>query len=198
MYSYFYSLIQKAILKKNFYADLIQLINKHKVSEIIDIGCADSSILEHTNDKYIYYGYDLDSYFTNKSKSKYKNNNKLQFYNKGVDEINFEKFDPDKSIIVLAGLLHHINDSQVKRFVDRTKKFKIITFDAVKLAGQKSITKLLMALDRGNYIRHLNNYKELLPHFDFYIANNKYLRFPYDHLISTKNIDKNTINDVFN
>ena len=198
MYSYFYSLIQKIILKKNFYVDLIQLINKHKVNEIIDIGCADSLILEHFNDEYLYYGYDLNSYFTNKSKSKYKNNNKLQFYNKGVDEIDFEKFDPDKSIIVLAGLLHHISDSQVESFVNRTKNFKIITFDAVKLAGQKSITKLLMALDRGNYIRPLDNYKRLLPDFDFFIAKNKYLRFPYDHLISTKNIDKNIINDVFN
>lgn len=197
MYSYFYSLIQKTILKKNFYIDLIQVINKHKVSEIIDIGCADSSILQHTDDKYLYYGYDLDSYFTNKSKSKYKNNNKLQFYNQSVDEINFGKFDPEKSIIVLAGLLHHIDDSQIKRFVDRTENFKIITFDAVKLAGQKNITKLLMALDRGKYIRNLDNYKKLLPHFDFFIAKNKYLRFPYDHLISTKNIDKNIFNEVF-
>ena len=197
MYSYFYSLIQKLILKKNFYVDLIKLINKHKVSEIIDIGCADSSILEHTNDEYLYYGYDLDSYFTNKSKFKYKNNDKLQFYNKGVDEIDFKKFDPDKSIIVLAGLLHHINDSQIKRFVDRTENFKIITFDAVKRAGQKNITKLLYWLDRGNYIRQLDNYKKLLPHFDFFIAKNRYLRFPYDHLISTKNIDKNIISDVF-
>ena len=197
MYSYFYSLIQKIILKKNFYADLIQLINKHKVSQIIDIGCADSSILEHFNDEYYYYGYDLDSYFTNKSKSKYKNKSNLQFYSKGVDEIDFEKFDHNKSIIVLAGLLHHIDDSQVMRFVDRTKKFKIITFDAVKLPGQKSITKLLMALDRGNYVRHIDNYKKLLPEFDYFIAKNKYLRFPYDHLISTKNIDKNIVSNVF-
>ena len=71
MYSHFFSLIQKIILKKNFYADLSKLINKHKVSKIIDIGCADSSILEHINDEYLYYGYDLDSYFTNKSKFKY-------------------------------------------------------------------------------------------------------------------------------
>ena len=61
----------------------------------------------------------------------------------------------------------------------------------------KNITKLLMALDRGNYIRQLDNYKKILTHFDFYIAKNRYLRFPYDHLVSTKNIDKNIISDVF-
>ena len=74
---------------------------------------------------------------------------------------------------------------------------KIFAIDAVKIFGQKNITKLLMALDKGNYIRQLDNYKKLLPHFDFFIAKNRYLRFPYDHLISTKNIDKNIISDVF-
>ena len=169
MYSHFYSLIQMLIAKKNFYVDLIKLINKHKISEIIDIGCANSSILEHINDEYLYYGYDLDSYFTNKSKFKYKNNDKLQFYNKGVDEIDFKKFDPNKSIIILVGLFHHINDAQIRRFIDRTENFKIFAIDAVKLVGQKNITKLLMALDRGNYIRQLDNYRKILTHFDFHI-----------------------------
>ncbi len=54
-----------------------------------------------------------------------------------------------------------------------------------------------MALDRGNYVRHIDNYKKLLPEFDYFIAKNKYLRFPYDHLISTKNIDKNIVSNVF-
>ena len=58
MYSYFYGLIQKLILKKNFYVDLIKLVNKQKINAIIDIGCADSSILEHINDEYSYYGFD--------------------------------------------------------------------------------------------------------------------------------------------
>ena len=58
MYSYFYRLIQKLILKKSFNNDLSKLIDKHKVSEIIDIGCADSPILEHINNGYSYYGYD--------------------------------------------------------------------------------------------------------------------------------------------
>lgn len=197
MYSYFYRLIQWLILKKNIYVDFVKVINKQKINTIIDVGCGDNSILEYINDEYLYYGYDPDSYFTNKSKFKHKNNDKLQFYNKGVDEIDFKKFDPDKSIILLAGLLHHINDSKIKRLVDRTENFKIITFDAVILAGQKNITKLLYWLDRGNYIRQLDNYKKLLPHFDYFIAKNKYIRFPYDHLISSKNIDKNIINDVF-
>ena len=197
MYSYFYRLIQNLILKRNIYVDFVKVINKQKINTIIDVGCGDNSILEYINGEYLYYGYDSDYYFTNKSKFKYKNNDKLQFYNKGVDEIDFKRFDPDKSIIILIGLFHHINDSQIRKFIDRTENFKIFAIDAVKLVGQKNITKLLMALDRGNYIRQLDNYQKILTHFDFHIAKNRYLRFPYDHLVSTRNIDKNIVAEVF-
>ena len=53
-----------------------------------------------------------------------------------------------------------------------------------------------MALDKGNFIRKLDNYK-ILNNFNFVIAKNRYLRFPYDHLISTRNIGKDVINQVF-
>ena len=197
MYSYFYRLIQSLILKKSFNEDIIKLINQHNINNIIDIGCADSTILNYLENKYSYHGYELDKYFTDKLKLKYKNNKKYQFHNKSVDEINFEEFNPDTSLIILVGLFHHIDDFQVKNLIEKTKNFKIFAIDAVKIDGQKMITKLLMALDKGNFIRKLDNYKKLLNNFNFVIAKNKYLRFPYDHLISTRNIEKNVITQVF-
>jgi len=197
MYSYFYRLIQKLILKKSFNEDLVKLIDLCKVNEIIDVGCADSSILENIDNSYTYHGYELNSYFTKKLKSKYVNNNKFNFYNMGVDDIDFSKFDPNKSIIILVGLFHHIDDLQINRFLNKTKEFKIFAIDAVKILGQKKITKLLMSLDRGHYIRELDVYKKILPNFDFFVTKNRYLRFSYDHLVSTKNINKNIILDTF-
>ena len=64
MYSYFYRFLQKLIVKRSFNEDLIKLIDKNKVNEIIDIGCADSSILEYINSSYSYHGYEVNSYFT--------------------------------------------------------------------------------------------------------------------------------------
>ena len=54
-----------------------------------------------------------------------------------------------------------------------------------------------MALDRGKFIRKIDEYKKTLPGFVFFIAKNKYLRFSYDHLVSTRNIDKNIIEEIF-
>lgn len=198
MYSYFYRLFQSLILKRSFNEDLIKLIKQHNVQDIIDIGSADSPLLKHIGNDYSYHGYELDPYFTKKLKSKHKGNEKLNFYNQGVDDIDFERFNPDSSIIVLVGLFHHIDDTQIKRFLDKTKKFKVFAIDAVKIEGQKNITKLLMALDRGNFIRKLDNYKRLLINFNFCVAKNRYLRLPYDHLVSTRNIDKNIVTKFFN
>ena len=117
MYSNFYRLFQSLILKRSFNEDLVNLIKKHNVQDIIDIGCADSPLLKYIDDNYYYHGYEMDSYFTNKLKKIYAGSKKFNFYNKGVDDINFEKFNPDKSIIVLVGLLHHIDDAQVKNFI---------------------------------------------------------------------------------
>ena len=54
-----------------------------------------------------------------------------------------------------------------------------------------------MALDRGNFIRKIDNYKKLLIDFNFCVAKNRYLRLPYDHLVSTRNIDKDIVIKYF-
>mgnify|MGYP001494374718 CR=1 FL=1 len=62
MYSYFYRLIQNLILKKSFNEDIIKLIKQHSINNIIDIGCADSTILNNLENKYFYHGFELDKY----------------------------------------------------------------------------------------------------------------------------------------
>ena len=90
MYSYLYRLIQKIILKRSFNTDLIKLINSQKPKYILDIGCADSTLLENLEETYNYNGYDLDNSFVNKSKNKYSHKKNFHFYNKSVDEIDFQ------------------------------------------------------------------------------------------------------------
>jgi hypothetical protein len=197
MYPYLYRLIQKIILKRSFNTDLIKLINEINPKQIIDIGCADSTLLNNINNNSRYCGFDLNETFINKSKSKYKLNKNFMFFKKSVDEIDFNEFNSENSLIILIGLFHHINDAQVRSFNLKTKRFKVLAIDAVKMDDQKYITKLLLALDRGDHIRKLNDYKELLPEYNFFTARNKYLRFSYDHLVSAKNIENHIIKDIF-
>ena len=97
----------------------------------------------------------------------------------------------------MTGLFHHINDEKISFFLEKTSNFRIYAIDAVKISDQNMITKLLLSLDKGNYIRNVDHYKKILLNFEFIIVRNKYLWVPYDHIISVKNIDHNFVHSIF-
>ena len=195
MYAYIYSFIQKLILKKSLNSDAGNLLKIIKFKNIIDIGCGESDVLNYfkISKNQNYFGYEIDNYFVKKKKKKYKKKN-FHFLKKNINEINFKKFDSKNTIILLIGIFHHINNVQIKSFLSKTKNFKIITIDAVILPDQNFLTRLLFFLDKGNFIRKLSDYKKIVLGFEYKILRNRYLRFPYDHLMCFKNIKKKEIN----
>lgn len=198
MYSLIYRLIQKILVKRLFYDDFLKILNQENINHIVEIGCADSMILQKLDKKYSYDGYDIDNNFILRSKKKYENYSKYNFLKESIHKINFDKYDNKKTIILLVGIFHHVNDELIKIFLDKTKFFKVYAIDAVRLDNQNLFTKLLLNLDRGNFIRFENQYKELLIDYDFILARNKYLNFKYDHLISVKNINIKNIETALN
>ena len=198
MYSLIYRLIQKILVKRSFYDDFLKILNQENIDHILEIGCADSIILQKLDKKYSYDGYDIDNNFILRSKKKYENYSKYNFFKESIHKVNFDKYDNKKTIILLVGIFHHVNDELIKIFLDKTKFFKVYAVDAVRLDNQNLFTKLLLNLDRGNFIRFENQYKELLIGYDFILARNKYLNFKYDHLISVKNINIKNIEIALN
>ena len=194
MYAYLYSFIQKIILKKSLNSDAGNLLRVTKFQNIIDIGCGESDVLNYfkIGKKQKYFGYEIDDYFVKKLKKKYKKKN-FHFSKKNINEINFNKFNSKKTIILLIGIFHHIDDLTIKSFLSKTRNFKIVSVDAVILPGQNLITRLLFYLDKGNFIRKLVDYKKVVRGFQYKILRNRYLKFPYDHLMCFRNIKKKDI-----
>lgn len=197
MYSHIYSFIQKIILKKSLSSDAANLIKIIKVKNIIDIGCGESDIFNYfkIKDNQRYFGYELDDYFIIKLKNKFKKKN-INFYNKDINQINFKKFNPKNSIILLIGIFHHLDDQSIKKFLKKVNKFKFLSIDAVILPNQNFITKTLFFLDRGRFIRKLKDYKKLLVNTNYKLLRNRYIRTPYDHVMFFKNLDKKKINKI--
>tara|TARA_B100001250_G_C19793890_1_gene787865 strand:+ start:1731 stop:2330 length:600 start_codon:yes stop_codon:yes gene_type:complete len=196
MYSLFYRLIQKIILKRSFYDDFLNVIKTENIDRIIEIGCADSVILKNLNKDFFYDGFDIEENFIEKSKIKYSDNSKFSFEKKSIHEIDFKKYDIEKTIVLLIGVFHHVSDEYIKIFLNKTKLFKVYAIDAVRLDGQNLFTKLLMDFDKGKYVRSENHYKKLLNEYQFILARNKYLNFKYDHLISIKRLDVNKVREI--
>lgn len=196
MYSLIYRYVQKIILKRSFYSDFLNIIKNEKINHIVEIGCADSIILNNLDKSYYYDGFDVEENFINKSKKKYLNYTKYKFKKKSIHEIDLSNYDEKKTVILLIGVFHHVNDEYIKIFLKNSKKFKVYAIDAVRMKDQNFFTKLLMALDQGNYVRYVDHYKSLLSKYEFILARNKYLNFKYDHLISVKNLDLDRVKET--
>tara|TARA_X000001036_G_C20682286_1_gene806334 strand:+ start:1777 stop:2376 length:600 start_codon:yes stop_codon:yes gene_type:complete len=196
MYSIFYRIIQKILLKRSFYDDFLRILETENVNQIVEVGCADSIILKKLNKDLYYDGFDVVENFIKKSKKKYLKNTKYNFENKSIHEINFKKYNSKKTIILLIGVFHHVSDDYTKIFLKKTKSFKVYAIDAVRLSDQKFFTKILMDFDKGKYIRSEDRYKNLLDGYKFILARNKYLNFDYDHLISVKNLKTDKIREI--
>jgi hypothetical protein len=190
MYSYFYRLFQTIILKKSFYDDVIKILNYHnKFKQLVEIGCADGLILKNLSPSYNYFGYEIENNYILKLKNKYQNKENYKFYNKSIDEINFEQYDNKTTMIVLVGVFHHISNEKIIEFLKKTSNFSVYAIDAVRLKDQNFLTKILLDNDKGEFIRTENEYKNILENYNFILARNKYLRVPYDHLISFKKLE---------
>ena len=196
MYSIFYRIIQRILLKRSFFDDFLNILKTENIKQIVEIGCADSIILKKLNKDINYDGFDVVDDFIEKSKKKYFKNKNYNFENKSIHEINFDKYDKEKTIILLIGVFHHVNDEYIKIFLEKTKFFKVYGVDAVRLNDQKFFTKILLDFDKGKFIRSEKRYKDLLEGYKFILARNKYLNFDYDHLISVKNIKTDRIKEI--
>ena len=196
MYSIFYRYLQKIILKNSFYDDILNIIHNENIKHIVEIGCADSIILNNLDEKYLYNGFDVEDNFIKKSKLKFSNNKKYKFEKKSIHEITLDDYDEKETIILLVGVFHHVNDDYIKIFLKKFEKFKVYAINAVRLKDHKFFKKLLMNFDKGKYVRFEDQYKRLLTGYDFSLARNKYLKFKYDHLISIKNLNLKKIKNI--
>ncbi len=114
-----YRLIQKLMSGTSFRKKIVQKNIKNKKLKILDIGCGPAEILDYIP-KCEYYGYDIDKRSINFARKKYSNNNHHFFckkFNKN-ELFRLPKFD----FIILFGILHHLNNKEVKIILNLCKK----------------------------------------------------------------------------
>ena len=91
----------------------------------------------------------------------------------------------------MVGVIHHIDDrsiSAINEAIDRRSVDSVfISLDGVLLENQGVLARLLLALDRGRFVRSLEAYERLMPKREFLVAN--FNRITYDQVLFYKNID---------
>ena len=149
-----YNFVQWVFAHKRTNKAWCTLIKDHEDKIILDIGCGpgNTSISFKNSKKYI--GIDKSELCIRSAKKNYSNYG--EFYCLQIEEI--EKL-PIKhiDIIILKGVFHHLPNSIIEEFLIKikskmSKKSTIFSMDPF-LTNRKTLTNLVVSLDRGNFVR---------------------------------------------
>ena len=159
-----YKIVQKVMSGTSFRANIIKKNIKKKKLKILDIGCGPAEILALIPECE-YYGYDIDTRSINYAKKKFNKKNH-HFFNKRFNEREIKKL-PKFDYVIFFGILHHLNDSEIKKLLNlckkkMKKKSKLLTGDPVIIENQNIIARNLILRDRGKNVRKKKDYIKIL------------------------------------
>ena len=171
---------------------IISMINFNPTvsSSMLDLGCGPGSLRSFIPKNVDYSGIDLEPNYVNAAKVSYPES---KFYLGGIQELqdvipSGSQFD----YITAIGLFHHVNDDIAGACFQAIKNFikpgsYIIFFEPCFVDKQGFISKKLMAMDRGQCIRHYSDWIKLVatyfPHVDHSLC--RFYRIPYFHIALT-------------
>jgi ubiquinone/menaquinone biosynthesis C-methylase UbiE len=138
-------------------------------ARVVDIACGTSPILKFLPSDIEYRGYDFNAEYIARNRERFSNNPRFQFFTSRASE---GLRDEDRFDIALAlSALHHMNDEEANVLVTEAHRVlksggRFITYDPVFHAGQSSLERSIMNMDRGRHIRTLPRYEALVSLFD--------------------------------
>ena len=183
-----HGLLQHGLARPNGIERLVnEVILPTPGASVLDLGCGAGAIMPllHARE---YIGVDLNPAHIEAAKAKYSG---ADF--RSGDAISFvETIDKKFDLITMIGLLHHLDDDQVRRIMRGAKRAlnpngKVVAFDVGFEARQNPIAYLLAKLDSGRNVRTLEGFlaleREVFPNASGYLRHDL-LRLPYTHVIT--------------
>jgi SAM-dependent methyltransferase len=153
---------------------------------VLDLGCGPGDILEFLPPVQ-YIGYDISQEYIDRARSRF--GHRGEFHCRAVEDDLplIAGFD----VVIAHGLLHHLNDGDAAKLFRVARRAlkrggRLVTFDGCYVAGQGVLARLLLSLDRGQYVRDSASYLALArAEFESVSVSVRHdlLRLPYTHII---------------
>lgn len=130
---------------------------------VLDIGCGPGYILEYLP-KCDYVGFDINQGHIAYASRRYAGRGR--FFCREFDAAAAAEFGPF-DLILMNGLLHHLDDAGVVRILTLSKKAlkpggRAITLDGCYAPGQSPISRMMLDRDDGKFVRDEPGYTALI------------------------------------
>lgn len=129
---------------------------------VLDVGCGTGDALRYLTTFKRYVGFDIDEQAVALACRRYAQRPGVTFEPRLMDDSDVVVIRP--TMVVLAGLLHHLDDEQAVRLLRAVRSpgtvRRIVTQDIVFLEDE-SVSNFLARLDRGSYCRSPDDYVRL-------------------------------------
>lgn len=183
-----YELFQHGISRADTQSWFVEEVIRSSINQrILDIGCGTAAVLTHLSGCN-YVGIDHNHEYIKKARAHF--GAKGEFHCLDINDAKFKEFGTF-DIVLLQGVLHHLNDDEVKQLIAAipavlTAKGVLVTFDCALKKGQHPVARLLAKFDRGRHARSPEHYRSLIePTFTVQqeIIRHDLLKVPYTHAL---------------
>ena len=130
---------------------------------IVDVGCGTGDALHYLRSFKAYHGFDIDPVAIEFARKAAAGRANVSYEARLLGTEDVAAIQP--SLVILAGLLHHMEDAQatklLRMFAGTRSIRRIVTQDPVYLT-RENVSNLLAWLDRGKYVRREAGYRGLV------------------------------------
>jgi SAM-dependent methyltransferase len=159
---------------------------------VVDIGCASGFVLDYMPNDVRYFGVDISKEYIDAAQKKFSARGNFllgtaqDLLNNGGDVL-LKKVD----LVTCNGLLHHLTDDEASEILEISKQFlrpggRLVCLEATFLMRQTRLSKQMVNMDRGRYVRSEQQWKDLIARsFDTYSTSvvTGLIRIPYTHIV---------------
>src|SRR5205823_11969399 len=129
---------------------------------VVDVGCGTGDALRYLPEFKAYHGFDIDPEAIEFARKAAVGRPGVRYEARELTDEDLRSIQPSR--VILAGLLHHLDDESAAELLGmlaRTKSIKrIVTQDPVFLRRER-VSNLLAWLDRGRFVRTQDGYRGL-------------------------------------
>lgn len=185
---YIYRLLQQAVGREKGAQRIAELLAIRPGDRVLDIGCGTADILDYLPADIDYHGFDLSEEYVSAARARFGAKGKF-----AVQAVTPEAANRLGSVdvVIALGVLHHLTDSEADALFKVARKVlrpggRVVTVDGAFAHGQNAFARLLLKLDRGQYVRAPEQYlaiaRQSFPDADARVLHDL-LYIPYTHCI---------------